>query len=383
MAKAANKKRVFTYTQNREVSWLRFDDRVLEEALDPSVPLFERLKFCAIFQSNLDEWFMIRVGGLSDLADLKHEPIDNKCNQTPSQQLDTLFQILPAQYERHEKCFKELESALAKEGIRRIVPANYTDADLVACSKFYESALAPILSPMIVDPRHPFPNMKNMTQYVVCLLKNKKESNIMGMVEVPAGVPRVLYLPSDAETVRYTLVEDVILSLLDRAFTTFETSMSAVVRVTRNADIDPDGEGVEEEEDYRDHMKRLIKRRARMHPVRLEIVGTMDEKLLDFMRKELDLEKRRVFVQTSPTDLSYVYELEDKIPVNRRARLLFKPFEPQQPPCVRADLPMRGQIEDHDIAMLYPYESMDPLLRLISEAANDDDCISIKFTLLR
>lgn len=383
MAKAANKKRVFTYTQNREVSWLRFDDRVLEEALDESVPLYERMKFCAIFQSNLDEWFMIRVGGLTDLAELKNEPIDNKCNQTPSQQLDTLFNVLPAQYERHEKCFKDLEVALAKEGIQRVSPGDYTDADLVACSKFYESTLAPILSPMIVDPRHPFPNMKNMTLYVVCLLKNKKESGIMGMVEVPSGVPRVVYLPSDSEMVRYTLVEDVIISLLDRAFTTFETSAPACVRVTRNADIDPDGEGVEEEEDYRDHMKRLIKRRARMHPVRLEINGAMDEQFLVRMRKELDIGKRRVFVQTTPTDLSYVYEIEDKIPANRRARLLFKPFEPQVPAGVRMDLPMREQIEDHDIEMLYPYESMDPLLRLIQEAATDDNCISIKFTLYR
>lgn len=383
MAKDAKAKRNFTYTQNREISWLRFDNRVLDEAFDSSVPLFERMKFCAIFQSNLDEWFMIRVGGLSDLASLKKEPIDNKSNQTPSEQLNSIFEQLPSYYERHEKCFKELESALSKAGIKRIVPANYSDADLVSVSKFYEATLAPILSPMIIDPRHPFPNMKNMTQYVVCLLKRKKETGIMGMVEVPSGLPRVVFLPSDSETLRYTLIEDVIVSLLDRAFTTFETSSPAVVRVTRNADIDPDGEGVEEEEDYRDHMKRLIKRRARMHPMRLEIMGTIDEGFLAIMRKELDLEKRRVFFKTTPADLSFVYALEDKIPANRRARLLFAPFEPQTPPCVDITKPMRAQVEDHDIEMLYPYESMDPLLHLISEAANDEDCISIKFTLYR
>ncbi len=375
--------RDYSYTQNREVSWLRFDDRVLDEAFDASVPLIERIKFCAIFQSNMDEWFMIRVGGLSDLASLKHQPADNKSHETPAEQLDDLFRILPGLYERREQCFIELEGALANEGIERVTPENYTDSDLVAVSRHFESALAPILSPLIVDPRHPFPNLKNGLLHVVCSLNGFDEHGLLGMVEVPPTARRIVWLPAGEGRVRYTLVEDVITSMLGRCFGSYVPTSSAVIRVTRNADIDPDGEGVEEEEDYRQHMKKVLKRRSRLQPVRLELTGELDEELVTFVRKELGLEKRRVFRLSTPSDLGFVYALEDKVPANRRGALTFPPFEPQPSAMVREGEPMRAQVMDHDVLLTYPYESMSPLLRLISEASNDDDCISIKITLYR
>ena len=375
--------RDFSYTQNREVSWLRFDDRVLDEAFDETVPLFERIKFCAIFQSNMDEWFMIRIGGLSDLASLKHQPADNKSDETPAEQLDSVFELLPGMYERRESCLEGLEASLAEEGIERVTHDAYTDADLVTVSRRFESSLAPILSPMIIDPRHPFPNLRNDVMYVACSLDGPDERGMLGLVEVPASAQRIAWLPSAEGRVRYTLVEDVITSMLSRCFGSYVPTSSAVVRVTRNADLDPDGEGVEEEEDYRQHMKKVLKRRSRLQPVRLELSGSLDEGLVTLVRKELGLEKRRVFRLSTPADLSYVYALENKLPARSKASLTFPPFEPQPSHMVRADEPMRPQVEDHDVLLTYPYESMGPLLRLIHEAANDDDCISIKITLYR
>ena len=376
-------KRDFSYTQNREVSWLRFDDRVLDEAFDETVPLFERIKFCAIFQSNMDEWFMIRIGGLSDLAELKHQPADNKSDETPAEQLESVFGLLPGMYERRESCLTDLEARLALEGVERVSPAQYTDADLVAVSRRFEASLAPILSPIIIDPRHPFPNLRNDVMYVACSLDGVDEHDMLGIVEVPPTAARIVWLPSGEGRVRYTLVEDVVSSMLSRCFGSYVPTSSAVVRVTRNADIDPDGEGVEEEEDYRQHMKKVLKRRSRLQPVRLELTGALDESLVTLVRKELGLEKRRVFRLSTPADLSYVYALENRLPATRKAVLTFTPFEPQPSPMVDASRPMRDQVEDHDVLLTYPYENMGPLLRLIHEAANDDACISIKITLYR
>lgn len=376
-------KRDFSYTQNREVSWLRFDDRVLDEAFDETVPLFERIKFCAIFQSNMDEWFMIRIGGLSDLAELKHQPADNKSDETPAEQLESVFGLLPGMYKRRESCLTDLEARLALEGVERVSPAQYTDADLVAVSRRFEASLAPILSPIIIDPRHPFPNLRNDVMYVACSLDGVDEHDMLGIVEVPPTAARIVWLPSGEGRVRYTLVEDVVSSMLSRCFGSYVPTSSAVLRVTRNADIDPDGEGVEEEEDYRQHMKKVLKRRSRLQPVRLELTGALDESLVTLVRKELGLEKRRVFRLSTPADLSYVYALENRLPATRKAVLTFTPFEPQPSSMVDASRPMRDQVEDHDVLLTYPYESMGPLLRLIHEAANDDACISIKITLYR
>ena len=376
-------KRDFSYTQNRELSWLRFDDRVLDEAFDEKVPLFERLKFCEIFDSNLNEWFMIRVGGLSDLASLKNQPKDNKSNETPVEQLSGIFEALPPLVARHEEALKLVESKLSRKGLERVEPADFTDADLVAARKFFDDRLSPIVSPLVVDPRHPFPNLRNGRLYVVCSLAGDDEEGLLGIIEVPTAEARVVPLPSAPERFRYTLVEDVILTFLESCFGDFRPLESAVLRVTRNADIDPDDEGVEEEEDYRQHMKKVLKMRQRLQPVRLEVRGSLGKKLEGLVMSELGLEERRVFHVDRPLDLGYVYGLEQHIPDLYHSSVVFPPFEPQQSTMVRLGAPMRGQVEDHDVLLTYPYESMDPLLRLLREASADDACISIKITLYR
>lgn len=383
-AKAGKKaKRDFSYTQNREISWLRFDDRILDEAYDPEVPVFERLKFCEIVESNLDEWFMIRVGGLSDLASLKNQPKDNKSNMTPAEQLDAIFEALPPLVERHERGLAEVERLLAERGLERVSPADYSEADRAAVARHFDRRLAPIISPLIVDPRHPFPNLRNGRLFVACSLDGNGETGLLGLIEVPAAEARVVALPTAGKAWRYTLLEDVLQTCLDQCFGDYVPKRSAVIRVTRNADIDPDGEGVEEEEDYRQHMKKVLKLRQRLQPVRLEIRGKLGKQLEGMIEGELDLEPRRVFRLDRPIDLSYVYGLESHIPDHEHAACVFPPFEPQVSPMVDLSRPMRPQVEDHDVLLTYPYESMTPLLRLVREASGDDACISIKITLYR
>ena len=375
--------RDFSYTQNREVSWLNFDNRILDEALDPTVPLFERLKFVEIFGSNLDEWFMIRVGGLSDLARLKHQPRDNKSNQTPSEQLETVFSILPGLLERQASAWEQVTSELSANGLSYVAPEDYLEGDVEAVEHYYAQYVAPINSPLIIDPRHPFPNLRNSYQYVACTLDGADERGVLGIVEVPPSLPRVVELPSTNKLYRYTLLEDVIAYKLSDCFGSYVPQNHAVIRVTRNADIDPDGEGVEEEEDYRLHMKKVLKRRQRLQPIRLEIRGGLDRKLEAFIARELGLTKERISRVRIPLDLGFIYGLEDKIPDEMHARLVYEPFVPQISPMVDMTRPLRPQIEDHDVLLFYPYESMDPLLELLRQAANDDDCISIKITLYR
>ena len=378
-----SKKRDFSFTQNREASWLQFDNRVLDEAFDEEVPLFERLKFCEIFGSNLDEWFMIRVGGLSDLAALKKQPRDIRSNQTPAEQLDMIFDMLPAYIERHQEATALVEGKLAEKGLTRVTRDALTDADLTAVSKHFDRNLAPIISPLVVDPRHPLPNLRNGRLYVACSLTSETESGLLGVIEVPRSSERVVPLPSTDRNWRYTLVEDVLIACLDRCFSGFAPKKAAALRVTRNADVDPDGEGIEEEEDYRQHMKKVLKRRLRLQPVRLEIQGALDPKLEALVADDLGLEPRRIFHVSTPLGMGYVYGLESKIPAAAHAALVFRHFEPQPSPMVDLSRPIREQVADHDILLTYPYESMTPLLRLVREASADDHCISIKITLYR
>lgn len=379
-------RRDYSYTQNREVSWLRFDDRVLTEALTPEVPLFERLKFCAIFQSNLDEWFMIRVGGLSTLEHLKNPPRDNKSDLTPAEQLDAIFSLLPDYLGRQQEAFHAVERQLVRFGMERVGWEDLDDKDNVAVGRYFERVLAPVLSPLVVDPRHPFPNLRNGQLYVMCALEAGDEGELLGMVEVPPNTARVVELPGGGpDSYRYTLVEDVIVQGLHHSgiFGDYLPTKTAVVRVTRNADIDPDGEGVEEEEDYRQHMKKILRRRMRLEPVRVEFEGDLGPRLEQLVREELGLTRDRACTMDIPLDLSYVYGLEAKLPARHRSALLFEPFEPQRSSMVEEGRPVREQVEDHDVLLYYPYESMGPLLDLVHQAAFDDDCIAIRITLYR
>ena len=373
----------FSYTQNRELSWLKFDDRVLDEAFDPTVPLFERLKFVSIFCSNLDEFFMVRVGGLSDLATLKRQPVDNKSNLTPAEQIERISAALPPLLQRAGEAFNDLEGQLAQHGVTRLDASNLIGEDRAFVEGYFQAYVSPIISPLVIDPRHPFPNLRNEALYLVCSLEGGNETGLMGLIELPASLPRVVGVPSDDDGYRYILLEDIILACMDTCFGIYEPQDRAVIRVIRNADIDPDGEGVEEEEDYRQHMKRILKKRLRLQPVCLAVRGELARPTLKLIRKALELRSQSVFALDFPLDPGFVFGIEARIPADERAELLFPPFTPQPDPAIDPDRPLRDQVLEGDKLLFYPYESMNPLLDLVHQAAHDDECISLRITLYR
>ena len=383
-AKLHKPPRDFSYTQNRELSWLRFDNRVLDEAFDESVPLFERLKFVSIFESNLDEFLMVRVGGLSDLAELKKQPVDNKSNMTASEQVDAVMAEMPGLLTRWESIFKSIEGKLDTLGVHRACIDSLTPEERTFVTRYFQAYVSPVISPLVIDPRHPFPNLRNGALYLACGLDGATdEESLLGLIEIPASMNRVVEIPSPTGTYSYILLEDVILACLDSCFGSYKPLDRALIRVTRNADIDPDGEGVEEEEDYRQHMKRILKKRLRLQPVVLAVSGSLEKATLKTIRKALELSRRSVFTCDIPLDLGYVFGIEGKIPEHLRNELLFTPFKPQSNPNIDMPRSIREQVLQHDKLLFYPYEAMNPFLDLVHEAAYDPECISLRITLYR
>lgn len=383
-AKLRKPPRDFSYTQNRELSWLRFDNRVLDEAFDETVPLFERLKFVSIFESNLDEFLMVRVGGLSDLAELKKQPVDNKSNMTASEQVDAVMAELPGLLTRWESIFKSIEGKLDTLGVHRAHIDSLTPEERTFVTRYFQAYVSPVISPLVIDPRHPFPNLRNGALYLACGLDGATdEESLLGLIEIPASMNRVVEIPSPTGTYSYILLEDVILACLDSCFGSYKPLDRALIRVTRNADIDPDGEGVEEEEDYRQHMKRILKKRLRLQPVVLAVSGSLEKATLKTIRKALELSRRSVFTCDIPLNLGYVFGIEGKIPEHLRNELLFTPFKPQPNPNIDMTRSIREQVLQHDKLLFYPYEAMNPFLDLVHEAAYDPECISLRITLYR
>ena len=383
-AKLRKPPRDFSYTQNRELSWLRFDNRVLDEAFDETVPLFERLKFVSIFESNLDEFLMVRVGGLSDLAELKKQPVDNKSNMTASEQVDAVMAEMPGLLTRWESIFKSIEGKLDTLGVHRAHIDSLTPEERTFVTRYFQAYVSPVISPLVIDPRHPFPNLRNGALYLACGLDGvTDEESLLGLIEIPTSMNRVVEIPSPTGTYSYILLEDVILACLDSCFGSYKPLDRALIRVTRNADIDPDGEGVEEEEDYRQHMKRILKKRLRLQPVVLAVSGSLEKATLKTIRKALELSRRSVFTCDIPLDLGYVFGIEGKIPEHLRNELLFTPFKPQPNPTIDMTRSIREQVLQHDKLLFYPYEAMNPFLDLVHEAAYDPECISLRITLYR
>lgn len=383
-AKLRKPPRDFSYTQNRELSWLRFDNRVLDEAFDETVPLFERLKFVSIFESNLDEFLMVRVGGLSDLAELKKQPVDNKSNMTASEQVDAVMAEMPGLLTRWESIFKSIEGKLDTLGVHRAHIDSLTPEERTFVTRYFQAYVSPVISPLVIDPRHPFPSLRNGALYLACGLDGATdEESLLGLIEIPASMNRVVEIPSPTGTYTYILLEDVILACLDSCFGSYKPLDRALIRVTRNADIDPDGEGVEEEEDYRQHMKRILKKRLRLQPVVLAVSGSLEKATLKTIRKALELSRRSVFTCDIPLNLGYVFGIEGKIPEHLRNELLFTPFKPQPNPTIDMTRSIREQVLQHDKLLFYPYEAMNPFLDLVHEAAYDPECISLRITLYR
>lgn len=369
-----------SYTKNRELSWLTFNERVLEESRDKQVPIYERLKFVSIFTSNLDEFFMIRVGSLYDIAILDEKHYDNKSKMMPEEQLKCIFKTVAPLYEQRDKSFQKIEEELLKYDICNVDIKNLDKNDKKFLEDYFKDYVLPVLSPQIIDTLHPFPHLQNLSLNIVALIKSNGR-NLAGIIPIPTSIPRIIYLPG--EGVRYVLIEKLILEYTNIIFEMSEILDKTVVRVTRNADISIDDEINDIDDDYRHYMKRILKKRGRLAPVRLEILEKIKPELQYYLVNRLKIKKDQVFQCKCPLDMSYVFNIIDKVPLHIKREITYNDFKPQISLGIHKGESIIGQVLKKDILLSYPYEKMDPFLRLIKEAASDPDVVSIKITIYR
>ncbi len=373
------RKDILKYTQNRELSWLKFNQRVLEEAQDPSVPLLERMKFVAIFTSNLDEFFMIRVGSLFDMAATDPKTVDSRSGMTPAQQLEKIYEAVAPLYKERDKTYGEIKKQLHPYGVCGLDYKELEQSEKKYVKKYFKEQVLPILSPQIVDAGHPFPHLLNKELYVTAMLKLEGRS-MMGIVPVPNFVSDILYLPG--HDIRYIRMEKVIMEHLDLVFGHYEVSDRNYICVTRNADIAPDDESLEVTDDFRFLMKQTLHKRRRMAVVRLEIAEKLNQDMEKYFCEKFNITKKQIFRTKMPMKLDYMFAISGNLPDSMKRSLIYHPFSPQPGRQVEEGSMMR-QIRKQDILLFYPYESMEPFLQLIKEAAFDPSVMTIKITIYR
>ena len=367
------------YMQNRELSWLTFNERVLEEARDPSNPLAERLKFVSIFTSNLDEFFMIRVGSLYDMAVMGDDQVDSRTGLLPSQQLEAIYRRAVLLMEQRDQVYAQLQTQLQAYGVCEVSPGQLAGKDKDFLKTYFKTQLLPILSPQIVDINHPFPHLQNKSVYVVARLHGKDRS-LFGIVPVPPSAPDVVYLPG--EGLRYVRTEQLLLDNLKRVFDPYGVAEKNCVCVTRNADIAPQDEGFDVDDDFRCQMQKLLHKRKRMAVVRLECAAPLSEALSAFLCKRCHVTPAQIFLSRAPMRMGFVHPMLKKLPEPLHSALLYPPFSPQTPPQPKRETYLH-QVHRRDLRLSYPFESMEPFLRLIREAASDPSVLSIQITIYR
>lgn len=370
------------YTQNRELSWLRFNQRVLEEAQDESVPLLERMKFVSIFTSNLEEFFMIRVGSLCDMAEVDNKKIDSKSGMTPKEQLDAIYTAVAPLYKERDKTYAEIKKQLSAYGISGLNMKDLENQEKKYLKKYFKEQILPVLSPQIVDVNHPFPHLLNNQIYVIANLKQNGagSTTMMGIVPVPEFVSDIVVLPG--HDVRYVRMEKIILEYLELVFEQYQVSDKNYIRVTRNADVSPDDEAFADNEDFRFIMKETLHKRRRMGVVRLEVASSLEKEMEKYLCEKFNITQKCIFRTKIPMKLDFIFSLIDKIPVSMKRSLMDATFSPQ-PSASLAEGSVMAQVKKRDVLLSYPYESMDPFLQLIREASTDPDVMTIKVTIYR
>lgn len=402
------------YLQNRELSWLTFNERVLDQGADETVPLLERLNFVSIFWSNLQEFFMVRVGSLTDLSLVKKHIVDSKSGMTPTEQLDAIYARCHELYPIQERTYEEVRRLLGERGVRHLRPDELDDEQRAWLSTYVHDNVMPFLSPQIINTRHPFPHLENGALYVVVRLNDeaeqkrkeaakaaaktekadkaavkgaKKAKNLgaegvtLGLVPMPRQCERVIALPGKG--LQFILLEHAIEMVAAEIFSMYIVKHTNVICVTRNADLDATEGTDENDEDYREHMKRILKKRSRLAPVRLESERPLSATLEKLLLARLNLKPHQVYVTSVPLDLGYTYSLASRLPEKERAALTNPPFSPQWPACLDHNRSIIEQVTEKETLLSYPYETMDAFVQLLREAAHDPAVISIKITLYR
>lgn len=394
---------VLPYMQNRELSWLDFNKRVLDQGEDHNVPLLERLTRVSIFSSNLQEFFMVRVGSLTDLSLVNKELRDNKTQMTPDEQLRAIYDRCHELYPEQERIYNQIQEKLAERGIRQLKEDELNKEQAAYLSEYLKAQVVPYLSPQIINSRHPFPHLENGALYVLLRLDEenaptktkgsdkgsdkKKEKNLgaedatFGLVPLPRQAKRVIPLPG--EGTQFILLENALKTIVSDVFSMYTTKRASVICVTRNADIDPNDGTEDMDYDYREHMKRILKKRARLAPVRLETDTPLSPVTKKFLLKRLGLKMHQVYVTSVPLDMGYAWGLDGMVKPELASKLTPKPFTPTWPACLDKKRSIIEQVCEKDALLMYPYESMDPFVTMLREASVDPSVISIKITLYR
>ena len=377
MSNAANTR--CPYTQNRELSWLRFDQRVLEEAADPAVPPLERLKFVSIFTSNLDEFFLVRVGSLFDIARMSPEERDSKTGMTAQDQLRCIYRAVPGLLERKKRIYAGVMEELGRWGIRDMEPEALTAEELKSIWRYFKTEMTPVLSPIVIGPHHPVPHLVGKRPYAALLLQDKKGRQSLGLVPLPELAEPFVML---GDRRRFVRGENILLRWADTLFGEQLVRESCLMCVTRNADISFDEEKFEDdEEDFRRHMSKLLKKRDHLSAVRLELDRRVSP---DFARKLAQLagvEERQVFADPCPLNMGYVFKLISALPREVSVPLRYPPYEGRWPEDLDRQKSIRAQVEEQDKLLFYPYDSVEPFLLLLSQAAEDPEVLSLKITI--
>ena len=370
------------YTQNRELSWLEFNARVLAEAEDETVPLLERFKFLAIFTSNLDEFFMIRVGSLTDMAALEPNRRDTKSGLTAGEQLSRIYAAVEPLYARRDAAFRDVDARLAQEDLCRTSMDELDSRERKYIKRYFNTMIAPVLSPQVVDSHHPFPHLEGKVLHIAVLLSHKKNERL-GLIPVPASLPPITFLPNDKR--RYLMTEDILLAFADSIFEMYDVLEKTVFCVTRNADVPLDDEPFGSEQvDLRKKMERMLRQRRRMAIVRVELSRPVSSHFKECLHKRFEVTDEQIFLSRSaPMRMSYAFSLGDYLSDGRRSRLSDPPFIPQQPAMLPAGQSLLKTALQRDVLLSYPYESMEPFLQMIREAANDPPVLSVRITIYR
>ena len=364
---------------NRELSWLKFNERVLEEAADETIPLCERLSFLSIFQSNLDEFFMVRVGSIHDMQLLSKPVRENKTNMTAGEQIDAILAAARELTAKKDWIYEQVMSQVAEQGIQIVDFHSISDVESGHMKRYFEQEIQPLLSTIVVGKKQPFPFLQNKEIYAAAVLETKNEKAKIGIIPCGSRVFERL-IPVPTRPGSYMLAEELILHYLPSVFSKYKVTEKSIIRVTRNADIDAD-RMYDEDSNYREYMEELIKQRRRLCPIRLEMTRSLDTTITDRLCQILELEPDQVFLFCSPLDLSFVSGIRDAL--HSWPELFYKKRSPQPPAAVDPKRRMLDQALEHDILLSYPYESMKPFLNMLHEAAVDPKVVSIKMTLYR
>lgn len=376
---AQEEKMADTIYMNRELSWLKFNERVLEEAENPENPLCERLTFASIYQSNLDEFYMVRVGSLVDQMLLAKDIRENKTNMTPEEQLDAILARTKKLNRKRDAVYEEIMEKLEQYGIHMLNFHKIEKEDRNYLDRYFEAEVAPVISPSIVGKRQPFPFLRNKEIYAVVVLETKKGKEKLGIIPCSsAGIQRLIPVPGKTGT--YMLSEELILHFVSKIFKGYHIKAKSLLRITRNADIDADAL-YDEDLDYREFMVELIKARKKLAPIRLELSREMDGDVVETLCEYLEVDKNYVFRGDIPLDLSFVFQIQDGL--RKRTELFYEKRIPQKSPLFNNHEPILDQIAKKDRFLSYPYESIKPFLTMLHEAANDEAVVSIKMTLYR